>query len=169
VMDDVTLTVVCRHCGHRFERPRHGSRYGGSGSRRIRSVEYCSSACRQAAYRRRRNITAGIPASTRKSRPSKRRLQPRYAFPGSEVRTSVTRAEFLQRDQAVSGAEKMTFGPVSRRVVELGSRIVPDAVYPGMYRVRRPDGSLSDMVNLTRAKDAARCMRRLQPDRAEAA
>jgi hypothetical protein len=33
-------------------------------------------------------------------------------------------------------------------------RIVPDAKYPSMYRLRRPDGSLSDMVNLSRAKDA---------------
>lgn len=33
-------------------------------------------------------------------------------------------------------------------------RIVPDAKYPGMYRLRIPDGSLSDIVNLTRAKDA---------------
>ena len=36
----------------------------------------------------------------------------------------------------------------------LNPRIVPDAKHPGMYRVRLPDGSLSDMVNLTRAKDA---------------
>ena len=27
-----------------------------------------------------------------------------------------------------------------------------------MYRVRRPDGSLTDMVNLTRAGDAARAL-----------
>jgi hypothetical protein len=33
--------------------------------------------------------------------------------------------------------------------------VVPDERYPGMYRVRLPDGSLSDMVNLARAKDAA--------------
>jgi hypothetical protein len=32
--------------------------------------------------------------------------------------------------------------------------IVRDAKYPNMYRLRLPDGSLSDMVNLTRAKDA---------------
>jgi hypothetical protein len=32
--------------------------------------------------------------------------------------------------------------------------IVPDERYPGMYRLRLPDGSLSDVVNLTRAKDA---------------
>jgi hypothetical protein len=30
----------------------------------------------------------------------------------------------------------------------------PDAIYPGMWRVRWPDGRLSDMVNLSRAKDA---------------
>jgi hypothetical protein len=34
-------------------------------------------------------------------------------------------------------------------------RVVPDARYPGMWRVALGDGSLSDMVNLTRAKDAA--------------
>jgi hypothetical protein len=40
----------------------------------------------------------------------------------------------------------MTFG---------GYTVVPDADWPGMYRVRRPDSSLTDMVNLTRARDAA--------------
>ena len=30
-----------------------------------------------------------------------------------------------------------------------------DGTYPSMWRVRRPDGSLSDMANRTRAKDAA--------------
>jgi hypothetical protein len=33
--------------------------------------------------------------------------------------------------------------------------VEPDAKYAGMYRIRFPDGGLSDMVNLTRAKDAA--------------
>jgi hypothetical protein len=35
---------------------------------------------------------------------------------------------------------------------------VPDTVYPGMWRVRSPDGRLTDMANLTRAKDAAVCI-----------
>jgi hypothetical protein len=35
------------------------------------------------------------------------------------------------------------------------AHIVPDKTYPGMWRVLRPDGSLSDMVNRTRAKDVA--------------
>lgn len=33
--------------------------------------------------------------------------------------------------------------------------VEPDAKYPFLYRIRYPDGHLSDMVNLTRAKDAA--------------
>ena len=35
------------------------------------------------------------------------------------------------------------------------ARIVPDETYPDMCRVRWPDGTLSDMVNLSRAIDAA--------------
>ncbi len=38
-----------------------------------------------------------------------------------------------------------------RRVV---GRVVPDAKWPGMWRAQLPRG-LSDMVNLTRARDAA--------------
>jgi hypothetical protein len=33
--------------------------------------------------------------------------------------------------------------------------IAPDAVYPGMWRVKRADGGLSDIVNLTWARDGA--------------
>ena len=35
--------------------------------------------------------------------------------------------------------------------------VVPDTTYAGMWRVRWPDGCLSDMTNLTRAKDAVAC------------
>src|SRR5262245_61072474 len=34
-------------------------------------------------------------------------------------------------------------------------RVVPDALWPGMWRIVRHDGLLSDMVNRDRAKDAA--------------
>jgi hypothetical protein len=37
------------------------------------------------------------------------------------------------------------------------ARIEPDANRPGMWRVRWPNGRLSDMTSLTRAKDAAAC------------
>jgi hypothetical protein len=36
-------------------------------------------------------------------------------------------------------------------------KLVPDAVHTGVWRVRWPDGSLSDITNLTRAKDAVAC------------
>jgi hypothetical protein len=36
-----------------------------------------------------------------------------------------------------------------------GYTVVPDPDWPKMYRVMRPDGSLTDMVNLTRARDVA--------------
>jgi hypothetical protein len=35
--------------------------------------------------------------------------------------------------------------------------IEPDSTYPGMWRLRWPDGDLSDMANIARAKDAAAC------------
>jgi hypothetical protein len=40
----------------------------------------------------------------------------------------------------------------------LSHTVVPDPEWPKMYRVRRPDGSLTDMVNLIRAGDAARAL-----------
>ena len=44
------------------------------------------------------------------------------------------------------------FGRIGRKRV---ASVVRDGKYPSMWRVQRPDGSLTDMVNLTRAKDAA--------------
>jgi hypothetical protein len=36
--------------------------------------------------------------------------------------------------------------------------LVADELLPGMYRLKRADGTLSDMVNLTRAKDGLAAM-----------
>jgi hypothetical protein len=36
-------------------------------------------------------------------------------------------------------------------------KVVPDAAHTGMWRVQWLDGRLSDMTNLTRAKDAVAC------------
>jgi hypothetical protein len=41
---------------------------------------------------------------------------------------------------------------------KLADGIVPDGRWPGMYRIRLTDGGLSDLINLTRAKDAIRQM-----------
>jgi hypothetical protein len=43
--------------------------------------------------------------------------------------------------------------------------MVPDAVHPSMWRVRWPDGRLSDMTNLTRAKDAVTCFKETEERR----
>ena len=37
-------------------------------------------------------------------------------------------------------------------------RLVSDKIYPGMWRVVGPSGTLSDIVNETRAKDVAWCL-----------
>jgi hypothetical protein len=34
--------------------------------------------------------------------------------------------------------------------------VVPDTIHAGMWRIRLPDGSLSDMVNRARSRDAAK-------------
>jgi hypothetical protein len=39
-----------------------------------------------------------------------------------------------------------------------GYTVVPDSDWPKMYRVCKPDGRLTDMVDLTRARDAARTL-----------
>jgi len=41
----------------------------------------------------------------------------------------------------------------------INPRIVADPKWPGMYWIKRRDGSTSDIVNLTRAKDALAEMR----------
>jgi hypothetical protein len=42
-----------------------------------------------------------------------------------------------------------------RRVV---ATVIPDRDWPSMWRVRLPDGHVTDMVNYTRARDAARAL-----------
>jgi hypothetical protein len=42
--------------------------------------------------------------------------------------------------------------------LKLDPRIVLNRKWAGMYRLRRPDGTLSDMGNLDRIKDALRCL-----------
>jgi hypothetical protein len=101
------------------------------------TARFCSGSCRKAAQRvRDRESPAGMPAT----RPG----EARNAF------LSVTGVP-------VPNPETVT---LRRKPPELDPRIVPDAKYPGMYRIRRPDGSLSDMVNLARARDALAQSRR---------
>ena len=44
------------------------------------------------------------------------------------------------------------------KLARANARLVPDNIYPGMWRVLAPSGTLSDIVNKTRAKDLAWCL-----------
>ena len=143
-------SVVCANCGERFTAPAHSGRYRQTSGRRIRSARYCSRACRQAAYVARRAIRVGVPHSERhkafRGRVTDVGSRVKGAG-GADLRTSVTHALQPTEISSEIRPKTTTSGAVS---------IVPDAKWPGMYRLRFPDGRLSDMVNLTRAKDALR-------------
>jgi hypothetical protein len=59
----------------------------------------------------------------------------------------------------MSEGQKPQSVTLRRKPLKLDPRIVPDGRWPGMFRLRLPGGSLSDMVNLTRAKDALAVVR----------
>jgi hypothetical protein len=99
------------------------------------TARFCGPRCRVAAQRTRNR---GIPIGTAATRPSA------AADAVLSVTTPVSLSEGQKRQNVT----------LRRKPPKLDPRIVPDPKWPGMYRVRRPDGSLSDMVNLTRAKDA---------------
>jgi hypothetical protein len=55
---------------------------------------------------------------------------------------------------AMSDHQKSHIDTLRRKPLNLDPHLVPDPTWRGMYRIKRPDGTLSDMVNLTQAKDA---------------
>jgi len=56
----------------------------------------------------------------------------------------------------MSEGQKRESVTLRRKATKLDPGIVPDPKWPGMYRIKRPDSSLSDMANLTRCRDALR-------------
>ena len=99
------------------------------------TARFCSSRCRKAAQRAR---DRGTPISVPATRPS------------------VAPDAFLSVTAPVGMSERQNAQSVTlrRKPLKLHPRIVPDAKYPGMYRIRRRDGSVTDMVSLARAKEA---------------
>jgi hypothetical protein len=74
--------------------------------------------------------------------------------------TRVTRT--TEKSKTVVGRERLSWRRADGRLFVLYGNnhdplaiVEPDAKYTGMCRIRFPDGGLSDMVNLTRAKDPA--------------
>jgi|GEM_PF-2637633 hypothetical protein len=62
-------------------------------------------------------------------------------------------ARYPSSQQQENGSK--TPGAASKRLCR--PKAIPDSVYPGMWRVRWPDGRLSDLANLTRVNDAVSC------------
>jgi hypothetical protein len=118
------MSATCHACGSEFRPQRSTARF-------------CSLRCRKAAQRAR---DRGTPVSMAATRPS---VAPDAVL---SVTATVRTTEGL-KPQSVTLRQL-------RKPPKINTRIVADAKYPGMYRIRRPDGSLTDMTNLTRAKEA---------------
>jgi len=74
---------------------------------------------------------------------------------------SPSRSKESQRDQqrhGIVGRKRLAWHRLALHFGRARSplmRVVPEPRWPGMWRVRHADDALSDMVNLSRAKDAA--------------
>ena len=124
---------ICGSCGKALK-PKRSSR----------RQQYCGDRCKDEA-RRGRNF-----AKTASTGVSRGRRQGTMAFPRPNQKSPAI--------PVASEPENHGQGSVVGAGLGLCPDIVPDMTYPGMWRIRQPDGSLSDMVNLTRAKDlVARC------------
>jgi hypothetical protein len=140
------------NCGKRFEPAQRANQYRRGGGRRHGGAVYCSRACQQKAYLWR------LQASQK----------PVVTVPGVIVAATVTSP--LQHIESI---EELT-AKIEHRRPATGSRwkseggdyllfaadrllasVKPDKDWPGLWRVHLPDGRITDMVNLTRAKDAA--------------
>jgi hypothetical protein len=69
---------------------------------------------------------------------------------GGRVEGSLGRP-LLSRSQKNPQTYSLYYGSAQAPV----ALVVPDSIYPNMYRIQWPDGRLSDLANLTRIKDAA--------------
>ena len=99
------------------------------------TARFCSPRCRVAAQRARdRGTPIGVAAT-----------RPGVAADAVLSVTATVEMSEGQKPQSVT---------LRRKPPKLDPRIVPDAQWAGMYRIRRPNGTLTDMVNLTRAKEA---------------
>ena len=101
------------------------------------TARFCSPRCRKATQRAR---DRGMPINVAATRPGV----------GLDAVLSVTATI------GMSEGQKPQSVTLKRKPAKLDPRIVPDPKWPGMYRIRRPDGSLSEMANLTRRRDALR-------------
>jgi hypothetical protein len=99
------------------------------------TARFCSSRCRKATQRAR---DRGAPIRVAMTRPG----------------VAVDAVLSVTAPVGMSEGQKPQSVTLRRESPKLDPRIVPDQKWPGMYRIRLRGGTLSDMVNLTRAKEA---------------
>ena len=148
-----STTRICARlgCGERFSLVLRGGRnsrkaQAGRKPSYHKGRRYCSDTCRKLASKARYQSSP----ETSETRPAEGLNE----GPATGVLSTVTTAEnsvdilpTYNSKKSGRASLKMTFGAYT---------VVPDPDWPKMYRVRRPDGSLTEMINLTRARDAAR-------------
>ncbi len=69
----------------------------------------------------------------------------------SESESAASVGEPVGQFRPASKTYRLLYGRARRPL----ATVVPDTRWPDMWRIALPDGQLSDMVNLTRAKEAA--------------
>jgi hypothetical protein len=131
-------TRKCARCGSRFELVLRSGRARANRKKTLhKGRRYCSDNCRKRASEGR---------LLRPKTASKERLATGLASTVRSMSRTVEISMGYGGPKSGRAPLQMTFG---------GYTVLPDEEWSGMYRVRRPDGTLTDMVNLTRAKDAA--------------
>ena len=128
----------CARCGSRFELVLRSGRARANRKKTLhKGRRYCSDNCRKRASEGR---------LLRPKTASKERLATRLASTVRSVSGTVVKSIGYEGQKSGRGPFKWPLKAILSWRTE----------WSGMYRVRRPDGSLTDMVNLTRARDAAR-------------
>src|SRR5262249_50358542 len=117
--------------------PKESAACGVQFRSRRSTARFCKARCRKAAQRAR---DRGTPISVAPTRPTV------AAVAVLSVTATIRTPEGL-KPQSVTLTQP-------RKPPKLDPRIVADPKWPGMYRIKRRDGSFTDMVNLTRARDA---------------
>src|SRR5262249_4813693 len=143
----ITKEKRCPICQRQFVRGRRSNRFRQSGRPSEEHI-YCSSRCRQKAYRRRVRADRAV-TQDRAAGP----IEPQNNAMATKGHSAVTQPKIsLEITQEFSPKTRGVRPPFRTHDGE----VVADVKWPGMYHIRWRDGRVSDMVNYTRAVDALR-------------
>jgi hypothetical protein len=125
-----------------------------------RHAATCSPRCRQRFNRHPHwypesvTVSATTPPGRRKRRKSSQKTFVHQGAIVAKTNESVTSGR--NQNEPPRGRVPVTLSDAPRATIVIGKlKVVPDAKWSGMWRVQYREGALSDMVNLSRAKDAA--------------